>query len=330
MHPSSAPLDPARELRQLVEAGRFREALEAHQRTEDPAARARPEVELLVATAATRLGELGRATALAESALERFRTRADTDGRMRALNLLGVIAFENGRLEEAEHWMAEALELARMLDDTRMTANASNNLASVAHLRNRTDVALSLYRSALLSYQRLGDRRGTAQTYHNLGLAFRQQGDWGEADAAALQAVRHAEAVGEGSLRALAAMGRAEIHIEQGALELARPELNRAEQLAQAAGDEVGLAELGRLRALFALREGKPEVAAILALAARDAAVRLGILQLQAEAVAAAAIAFRRLGQDAASVAHRDEAIRIFERLGATALGQALMEELEN
>jgi len=330
MPATPAPLDPARELRQLVEAGRFREALEAHQRTEDPAVRARPEVELLAATAATRLGELGRGVALAESALAHFRTRADSDGRMRALNLLGVIAFENGRLEEAEHYMAEALELARMLEDTRMTANASNNLASVAHLRNRTDAALSLYRSALLAYQRLGDRRGTAQTYHNLGLAFRQQGDLGEADAAALQAVRHAEAVGEGSLRALVAMGRAEIHIEQGALELARPELNRAEQVAQEAGDEVGLAELGRLRALFALREGKPELAAILALAARDAAVQLGILQLQAEAVAAAAIAFHRLGQDSASAAHRDEALRIFARLGATALGETLTAELDN
>jgi len=324
------PLDPARELRQLVEAGRFREALDAHQRTEDPAARARPEVELLAATAATRLGELSRGITLAEAALERFRVRADTDGRMRALNLLGVIAFENGRLDDAERCLAEALELARMLDDTRMTANASNNLASVAHLRNRTDAALSLYRSALLSYQRLGDRRGTAQTYHNLGLAFRQQHDWGEADAAALQAVRHAEAVGEAALRALAAMGRAEIHIAQGALDLARPELDRAERLAKDSGDEVGLAELGRLRALFALREGKAEVAAMLALSARDAALRLGILQLQAEALAAAAIALHRLGQAAESAAHRDEALGIFGRLGASGLGQALTEELEN
>lgn len=325
-----SPLDPARELRQLVEAGRFREALDAHQRTEDPAARARPEVELLAATAATRLGELARGVTLAESALERFRSRADADGRMRALNLLGVIAFENGRLADAERCLAEALELARLLDDTRMTANASNNLASVAHLRNRTDAALSLYRSALLSYQRLGDRRGTAQTYHNLGLAFRQQRDWTEAEAAALQAERHAEAVGEGSLMALAAMGRAEIHLEQGALELARSELSRAERLAKEAGDEVGLAELGRLRAIFALREGKPETAAVLALAARDAALRLGILQLQAEAVAVAAVAFHRMGQASASTAHRDEALRIFERLGAIALGQALTEELDN
>lgn len=318
------PLDPARELRQLVEAGRFREALDAHRRTEDP------EAELLAATAATRLGELSRGITLAEAALERFRVRADADGRMRALNLLGVIAFENGRLEDAERCLAEALELARLLDDTRMTANASNNLASVAHLRNRTDAALSLYRSALLSYQRLGDRRGTAQTYHNLGLAFRQQHDWSEADAAALQAVRHAEAVGEASLKALAAMGRAEIHIAQGALDLARPELDRAERLAQEAGDEVGLAELGRLRALCALREGNAEVAAVLALAVRDAARRLGILQLQAEALAAAALAFHRLGRPAEAAAHRDEALGLFGRLGASGLGQALTEELEN
>jgi tetratricopeptide (TPR) repeat protein len=219
--------DPARELRQLVEAGRYREALDAHQRAE-PAARP-PELDLLAATAATRLGDFGTSVTLAESALEHFRARADSDGRMRAMNLLGAVAFEQGRLEDAERCFGEALELARVVEDTRMAANASNNLASVAHLRNRSDLALSLYRTALLAYQRLGDRRGTAQTYHNLGLTFRQQREWMDAEAAALQAVRHAEEVGEGGLMALAVMGRAEIHLDRAELDLARQELTRAE-----------------------------------------------------------------------------------------------------
>ncbi|HMV30627.1 MAG TPA: tetratricopeptide repeat protein [Gemmatimonadales bacterium] len=315
--------DPARELRQLVEAGRFREALEAHLRAGDGGARV-PEVALLAATAATRLGELGRGVTLAEAALERFRLRADTDGRMRAMNLLGAIAFDHGRLEEAERCFGEALDLARVLEDGRMAANASNNLASVAHLRNRPDLALSLYRSALLGYQRIGDRRGTAQTYHNLGLTFRQQRDWDDAEAAALQAVRHAEEVGEGSLMALAVMGRAEIHLDRGELSLARQELLRAERLCQEAGDDVGAAEVGRLRAALTLKEGRPAEALALALAARAGAVRLGILQLQGECAGVAGAAARQLGHATDADAHVAEAREIFERLGAERLQQEL------
>ncbi len=317
--------DPARELRQLVDAGRFREALDAHQRVEP--ARRRPEGELLAATAATRLGDFSTSVTLAESALQHFRARADSDGRMRAMNLLGAVAFEQGRLEDAERCFGEALELARVVDDTRMAANASNNLASVAHLRNRPDLALSLYRTALLAYQRLGDRRGTAQTYHNLGLTFRQQRDWMDAEAAALQAVRHAEEVGEGSLMALAVMGRAEIHLDRGELDLARQELSRAERLCRETDDEVGLAEVARLRALLALREGKYAVAVDLAVAGRDVAAKYGVLQLQAECASVAAVALLRLGRTEEAATRRQEATRLFERLGAEQL-QANFEEL--
>ena len=166
--------DPSRQLRELVRSGRFREALEAHRAATDPSQRQQPEAELLAATAATRLGEFGTGVTLAESALERFRIRADADGRMRARNLLGAIAFEQGRLEEAERAFRDAVTLARELDDSQMSAHASNNLASIADLQGRAELALSLYRTALLGYQRLGDRRGTAQTYHNLALTFRQ------------------------------------------------------------------------------------------------------------------------------------------------------------
>ena len=315
--------DPARELRQLVEAGRYREALEAHQRSGEAVAH-RPDVELLAATAATRLGELGRGVTLAEAALEHFRARADTDGRMRAVNLLGIVAFEHGRLDDAERCFGEALDLARTLDDTKMAAHASNNLASVAHLHGQPVLALSLYRSALLAYQRLGDRRGTAQTYHNLSLAFRQQETWDDAEDASLQAVRHAEQVGDGALLSLAVTGRAETHIDRGELDLARPELLRAEKLAVQSDDEVGLAEVRRLSALLALKQGNHTDAADLALVARAIAQKYGILQMQAECAGVAGAAYRKLGRAEDAERYRGEALRLFERLGAEKLKQDL------
>ncbi|MDH4130324.1 MAG: tetratricopeptide repeat protein [Gemmatimonadota bacterium] len=323
MTPSGLPDDPARELRQLVAAGRFRDALEARRRSAD-AEHPVAEVDLLAATAATRLGDLSAGADLARSALQRFQARADADGRMRSFNLLGAIAFDRGQLEEAEACFARALEDARTLDDPRMTANTSNNLASVAHLQAHEEVAFSMYRTALLAYQRLGDRRGAAQSCHNLALAFRQQGNWMDAEAAAQQAIRHAEAVGEPGLKGLVLMGRVELHLEMGETAFAGRELTRAESLVREAGDETGLAEAIRLRALLALREGDLDGALAHALEAREAAARVGATQLEGESLAAAALAARRLGQPAKAEAHRLAALAIFKRLGATRLARQL------
>jgi tetratricopeptide (TPR) repeat protein len=315
--------DPARPLRELIAQGRFREALERHRSTADPAAE-RPDLQLLAATAATRLGELQLASTLAEGALQRFRARADHDGRMRALNLLGAIAFEHGQLENAERAFGGALELARELEDTLMSAHASNNLASVAHLRTQPETALTLYRSALTSFLRVGDRHGTARTYHNLALAFRSMAEWTDAESAALEAVRHAEQVGDPSLLALAMMGRAEIRIDRGELAVARQELERVARLLENAGDPIGEAELHRLRALCALHEGAFDGALLEADEGRRIAMTFDSAQLQAECAAVAARALRALHRPEASE-RRAEAFAIFQRLGAT----RLLEELD-
>ncbi|MBA2628239.1 MAG: hypothetical protein H0U85_09510, partial [Gemmatimonadales bacterium] len=82
-----------RRLRDFAAAGRWTDVLAAYD-TLDPAIQSQAEVGLIGATAAARLGQLDRAAALGSEALERFRMRADTDGRLRAVNLLGAISFE--------------------------------------------------------------------------------------------------------------------------------------------------------------------------------------------------------------------------------------------
>jgi tetratricopeptide (TPR) repeat protein len=314
--PTPTPDDPARELRSLVGAGRFQEAFDRFQDGGSGLAR-EPEAALLAATAATRLGRYGAGVSMAEAALAQFRARGDRDGRMRALNLLGVIAFERGNLDEAERTLGEALELARELDDSLMTARASNNLASLAQLGEKPEVALSLYRSALISYQRLGDRRGMAETHHNLGLVFRQVGRLHDALETVEQAVRLADGAADGSLRALTLTGQAELHLGLGEFARARQDVTVAQQLAQSSGDEIGAAEAGRLRALVALAEGDLEVALAEAEAARATAVRHGSALLQGESAAAAARVLRALGRQAEAERLRAEARSLFERLGA-------------
>ncbi|HEU4647562.1 MAG TPA: tetratricopeptide repeat protein [Gemmatimonadales bacterium] len=327
---AASPADgPADRLRALMRGGRFAEALAAFH-VADEGARQRPDVALLAATSATRLGELAEARALAEDALAAFRARGDRDGRMRALNLLGVIGFEQGRVADAEAALVEALSLARELEDSQLAARASNNLASLEHLRGRGAEALVLYRSALLSYQRLGDRRGTAETYHNLGLVFRHLGSWQQAEDAEAEALRHAEVVGESSLLAIVVTGQAELRVERGDLALAEPELGRAARLAEEAGDELGIAEVGRLRARAALRRGEGERALREAEAAYALAGQHGAAVLRADCGAALALALRMLNRIEEAEARRAEVLEAYEVLGAAGLAERFRAEWAN
>jgi hypothetical protein len=311
-------------LRELMRTGRFTEALAAFRALPPAVTSRRPDALLLGATAATRLGELVPAEELADAAHEQFRLRGDVDGRLRSLNLLGVIYFERGRMQESERVLAEALGLANQLGDSLLAARANNNLASALHLRGRPDEALGLYRGALLAYQRLGDRRGAAESYHNLGLIFRQLGDWRNAEDATDNAMRHAELVGERGLLALATTGRAELMVERDQLGQASRELDRAEEWAEAAGDEIGTVEVLRVRALAALRARDYDAAFEQAEAARTAALDRGTALLAAECAAISALALRAQGRRNEALARKTQAEDGFRAINAVSLLERL------
>jgi tetratricopeptide (TPR) repeat protein len=316
--PSPSMRDPVSELRQLLADGRFSEALAWHDTHAE--VRGRPDAELLVATAATRTGRYALGESLAATSLERFRMRADDDGRMRAINLLGAIHWHRGHLDEAQRCFTVALDLAQRLRDTRVAGHASNNLALVAHLRGHATFALSLFRAALLEYQRLGDRRGAAQALHNLGLAYRELGSWPEAEDAVAEAVRHAELVAEPGLLALMLFGRAELALARGEFVLAGRALARAESGATQAKDATGIAEARRLRALLLLAEKDIPAAHESASAAYALAQGVENALLRADCAATLALTTMHSGDGDRADTLKAEALRGYTTLGASGL----------
>ena len=314
-----ASSDPLTQLRQFLTEGRFREAVEWRQQAETILS-GRPEGRLLAATAATRLGEVELGRTDATTALEEFRERADRDGRMRCLNLLGAIAFEQGDIVEARRRFGEVLFLAQELQDPLVLARASNNLASVAHLQGETDEAVNLYRTALVAYTRLGDRRGAAETYHNLAMNFRQLELWSDATDATSQAVRHAELCDDPWLLSLVLTGKAELHLDMEDPALARSVLERAEALAREAGDEIGIGEVHRIRGLVSLAEGQAERALDEAQQGMTIAKKSGSALLEGECAAVAARACRDLGRKDPLAKFRRIAEERFVVLGAVEL----------
>lgn len=128
-------------------------------------------------------------------------------------------------------------------------------------------------------------------------------------------------------LRALAVTGRAELRVEQGEVAFARQELDRADRLTVAAGDAVGGAEIGRVRALATLREGDYAEAATQAEAARAIAEEHHSALLAAECVAASALAYRRSGRLELAEARRASALAGLRELGAARLVERFEEE---
>jgi tetratricopeptide (TPR) repeat protein len=124
----------------------------------------------------------------------------------------------------------------------------------------------------------------------------------------------------------LAPTGRAELMAERGELAQASGELNRAAVWAREAGDEVGEAEVERVRALVAYKGGDYAAALAAAEAARQTARTFDSALLAAECTALVALALKRLGRAAEAERERTEAAAAYRSVGAV----RLIERLDN
>ncbi len=249
--------------------------------------------ELTTVRAMARRGDLVEADRRAVAL--RNRTPAGSPARGEAAHLCGSIAFEQGRIEEAERHFEEAISIARGAGDAELTARATTNLGSIAHLRGKDTLALSLYRSAMIAWRGLGHAAGVAQVSHNLALVFREQGDLGAAAAAATRAVRAARESGDTALEGTVRLGSVEQALAEGAIGRATVELDHARRCAEAARDGLGQAEAARLEGAIALAEGRFATALRRAGLGQRRALRLGGLQCASECAELAFQASRML-----------------------------------
>ena len=314
-------------LKQLVEARRFREAVECYHSSESSTARLEPQHQLLAADAAARLGELTLSQGLASAAYQQFAETGEQPGLMQASNLLGAIAFERGQVTHARGYFSKTIELARLHAHRPMLARVSNNLGTLSHLSGDAESAIPLYQEATRLFHALGEGHGEAEAYHNLGLCLRQLGRLDEAATAAAAAVRLADAAHVRSLQALTVLGQAEIAIDQGRFTSAGRMIVRGAAIAGEAGDQFNGLEAGRLRALVTLRQGDFALAHHLAEIAASIAGNLGSAMLRAECTALSALALRAQGRIRDAVVRYEEALGGFEDLEARALAERLKQD---
>jgi tetratricopeptide (TPR) repeat protein len=270
-----------------------------------PAAEVALSERLLEAMACARRGQYGRAEQLA------FHVAAEAPSesllQARAANLLGGIAFEQGRLHEAEERFETVLRLGRVTRESDLVARAANNLASIANMRGKPQLAASLYQGALGIWRRLGEDAGVAQTCHNLAILAREGGALARANELAEEAVQAARQTGDRALLGLVSVGRAEAALAVCDFVTAHANIEIARRLARAAGDWLGVADGRRVEARIALAEGRAGASLRAALAGYHRARRLGAQQVAAECA--------EIAGEAAAVLRRQPSAAYFYRL---------------
>jgi tetratricopeptide (TPR) repeat protein len=232
-------------------------------------------------------------------------------------NVLGGIAFEQGKTDEADARFEAALRTARRLGDVSLVARATNNLASIAHLRGKLTLATSLYESALTVFEQEASSKGEAQTCHNLAILRRERGQSDEAANYADRAVRAARRSGDFALESLTLAGRAEAALKRGDLERARRDVLAARRIARRTRDGLGLAEAARLSGAIALAENHPTEALFEARQGYQRAHRLGALPIATECAELAARACRMLQRMRQSRRFYQIAVDGYHTLGA-------------
>jgi tetratricopeptide (TPR) repeat protein len=270
-----------------------------------------------MARALARTGHLEKAMGRATAALWGFRTNRDLRGQMRANLVLGGIAFEQGHPHAAEHHFGLVRVLALTLNDQKVQSQVTNNLACLALQKGDFHAAEALLRSSLQLAKDLSDLRSQAEVLHNLNAVYRGLGQFEVANRFGNEAVSLGEHLEDWSMVALALGGIVETASwlssggDQDVL------LDRAESSAKRVGDPLREAEVGRVRAVLALRRGQFKESCRLATEARAIADHSDSELLAAECLAIIAVATKRLGEELQAVELREQATVALYRLRA-------------
>lgn len=246
-------------VKSLAASGKFASVLDLLDEESPDGMRRSATLALLYGISKARLGDFASGKEWAGVALERARATADAPVEARALNVLGAVAFENGRIDEAERYFSQGLDAAKQIEDPMTMGRAANNLGVIANLRGDHPRAVASFTRALTSFEQAGSQRGVAETLNNMGISYRDHGDYHEALDHADRAVQAAESVGDPILTGQTWAGVAEVRVRAGDARLARRDAEAALALHREADHAIGQTEDLRILALTLIGTGDQE-----------------------------------------------------------------------
>jgi predicted ATPase/DNA-binding SARP family transcriptional activator len=197
-------------------------------------------------------------SALAAAPDEPSELRAD------ALNMIGILAAEQGEFDTSRASFEAALAEARAAGSARVISSGLVNLGNIAFYSGDHDAARGLYQESIQHFEALGDLRGQALAKENIGLMALTADDIPEAVAWLKEALELAREGGDDREIAAAARSLAAATIELGEPARVSELLDESLALARELGETHGVAICLETFAGLAATAGDAERAATL------------------------------------------------------------------
>ena len=185
-------------------------------------------LQLLEGVAARNLGDPGRASDLAQHAVDDAIAQKMENLATNGLIDLGSSFFVRGELEPAERYFRRALDFAMHNKARRSEARAQASLGSLCEQSYRPDEAKQFLEPALAFYQQAGYRRELNQATFLLGSVYEQLGDYDKGVPLLRQALESAVQLGDRPTEAQARERLAILLREQGGWVESLAEFERA------------------------------------------------------------------------------------------------------
>ncbi len=202
-------------------------------------------------------GERDAAIEKANRALGIFEANEATTQIAQVCNNLAVIYEHAGDLEKALDYNRRSLDLTIAIGNKRRTGNVCMSMGYLHRKRDEPEVALDYFDRAFETMKRIGNEFGAGSAAMLKGQCYIDLGRLEEAEDALKSAMRLHRELGL-EVKILAnELALATVYLDSGDIAAARTHLGAAKSLAKARKAVLEQAEVARLEARLAIREGK-------------------------------------------------------------------------
>jgi putative nucleotidyltransferase with HDIG domain len=257
------------------------------------------------------------AEAAARTAMSVSEQAGDEAGRGHAINILAVICFKQGELDQAELLHLDARASALQSGEARLAAMTATNLGNIASVRGDYAEALRYHESALVDARAAGLADQVMHALNNLGLLHAQMGRLELAERDYAEALQLGRVLGDLSMCILGNLNVARLRLQQGDHQRARDACDEATALAAQIGDTHAEGEAEHVYGIIARSAGNITAAEQHFLRAEAAAIRRCDLILQGGVARELADLYRSQGRNRQTLQRLNQAHRLFAQLRA-------------
>jgi putative nucleotidyltransferase with HDIG domain len=253
----------------------------------------------------------------AQAALRKTEEAGDEASRGHAINMLAVIRWSRGDLDEAERLYLQAGESASLSGESRLSAIVATNLGVIATVRGEHTKALDCHESALSHARVAGAAEEAMRALNNLGMLHTQMSRFEDAGRCYAEALEIGRVIGNLSMCILAQLNVARLRVAQGDYAAASVACDEAMALAARIGDTQADGEAAHLYGVIARAAGDVAGAEGHFLRAETIATQRRDLILEAETSRELADLYRAQGRNRETLQRLNHSHRLFAQLQA-------------